>query len=93
MGKNEIGFTVEKDHLEEGKSSAVGICWAPDLDKAKMIDKYTPGSKRWHAYDDDGEHYYSGWLLGDCWEVVYTWAAGYAGCTLIKDGQLKGVIG
>ena len=90
---NEIGFTVEKDHLEEGKSSAVGICWAPDLDKAKMIDKYTPGSKRWHAYDDDGEHYYSGWLLGDCWEVIYEWAAGYAGCTLIKDGQLKGVIG
>ena len=46
-----------------------------------------------HAYDDDGEHYYSGWLIGECWEVIYEWAAAYAGATEIKDGQHKGIIG
>ena len=90
---SEVGFTIEQDHLEEGENSAVGICWAPNLNNAKMIDKHTPGSQRFHAFDDDGEHYYSGWLVGECWEVIYEWAAGYAGCTLIKDGQHKGIIG
>jgi|TARA_B100001964_G_C14178266_1_gene574921 hypothetical protein len=90
---SEVGFTVEKDHIETGENSAVGICWAPNLNNCKMIDKHTPGSKRWHAYDDDGIHYYSGWLTGECWEVIYEWAAAYAGATLIKDGQHKGIIG
>ena len=88
-----VGVTVELDHIETGEHSAKGICWAPNLNDATMIDKHTPGSKRWHAYDDDGIHYYSGWLVGECWEVVYEWAAAYAGCTLIKDGQYKGIIG
>ena len=87
------GFTIDKDYLEKGKDSAVGICWAPNLNDAKKINRFTRGSQRFHAYDDDGEHYYSGWLVGDCWEVIYEWAAAYAGCTLIKDGQHKGVIG
>ena len=88
-----VGFTVSHDYIEIGEHHAKGICWAPNLNDCKTIDKYTPGSKRWHAYDDDGIHYYSGWLVGECWEVIYAWAAGYAGCTEIKDGDNKGVIG
>ena len=88
-----VGFTIDKDHLETGEHNAKGICWAPNLNEAKKITRFTPGAKRFHAYDDDGEHYYSGWLVGDCWEVIYEWAAAYAGCTLIKDGNKEGVIG
>jgi hypothetical protein len=85
-----VGFTIDKDLV---RTNAKGICWAPNLNDAKKITRFTPGAKRFHAYDDDGEHYYSGWLLGDCWEVIYEWAASYAGCTLIKDGNKEGVIG
>ena len=88
-----VGFTIDKDLIETGEHNAKGICWAPNLNEAKKITRFTPGAKRFHAYDDDGEHYYSGWLLGDCWEVIYEWAAAYGGCTLIKDGQKKGIIG
>tara|TARA_B100000809_G_scaffold216036_1_gene221511 strand:- start:1323 stop:1595 length:273 start_codon:yes stop_codon:yes gene_type:complete len=88
-----VGFTIDKDLIETGEHNAKGICWAPNLNEAKKITRFTPGAKRFHAYDDDGNHYYSGWLLGDCWEVIYEWAAAYAGCTLIKDGQKKGIIG
>ena len=87
------GFTIDKDFTETGEDSAEGICWAPDLNKRTVITKDTPGSARFHAYDDDGNHYYSGWLTGDCWEVIYDWAAAYAGCTLIKDGMKQGIIG
>ena len=49
---------------------------------------------RWHAKDDDGEPYYSGYLVGDqTWEVVADWAEGYAGATAIFDGRWAMVIG
>ena len=88
-----VGFSIEKDLIETGENNAEGICWAPNLNDAKVINKNTPGSERFHAYDDDGNHYYSGWLVGGCWEVIYEWAAAYAGCTLIKDGNKEGIIG
>ena len=85
-----VGFTIDKDLIG---TDAKGVCWAPNLNEAKKITRFTLGAKRFHAYDDDGEHYYSGWLVGECWEVIYEWAAAYAGATLIKDGQYKGIIG
>jgi hypothetical protein len=88
-----VGFSIEKDLIETGEYNAEGICWAPNLNDATVINKSTPGSERFYAYDDDGNHYYSGWLVGDCWEVIYEWAAAYAGCTLIKNGNKEGIIG
>lgn len=39
-------------------------------------------------YDDDGEHYYSGWLRNDDWcivqQFVLDWAKADSGCTTIK---------
>ena len=84
-------FTVTADLLDDGAGSAVGQTWPPGTDR---IGKDTPGAVRWHAKDDDGEHYYSGYLVGDMtWEVVADWAAGYAGAAAIFDGQWAMVIG
>jgi len=46
-------------------------------------------SRRFRLYDDDGELYYSGWLLDDDGELlvqqwVLAWGMAYAGCTTIK---------
>ena len=83
-------FTVEIDHIE---TDAEGESWCEDMSKVVTITKDTPGAKRWHTRDDDGELYYSGWLIGDqTWEVVWMWASGYAGATDVFDGNWKQVI-
>ena len=84
-------FTVTDDLLDDGDDSAVGQTWPPGTGR---IGADTPGAVRWHAKDDDGEHYYSGYLVGDqAGEVVAGWAAGYAGATAIFDGRWAMVIG
>lgn len=83
-------FTVTNDLLDDGDGSAVGLTWPPGTD---LIGKNTTGAVRWHAKDDDGEHYYSGYLVGEhTWEVVADWAEGYAGATSIFDGRWTMVI-
>ena len=84
-------FTVTDDLLDDGDESAVGQTWPAN---ATPIGADTPGAVRWHAKDDDGEHYYSGYLVGDMtWEVVAVWAERYAGATAIFDGRWAMVIG
>jgi hypothetical protein len=89
-------FTVDTDLIDDGE--AVGRSWSAVWANAGehgvpvVVGSDTPGAERWHAKDDDGEHYYSGWLVGDAWEVISDWAAGYAGCTVIYDGQWRAVI-
>ena len=94
------GFTVEKDHIGTG---AEGQTWCDLLDveppsqrvgPVPTITKATPGARRWHARDDDGELYYSGWLVGDqTWLVVCDWASGYAGAPHVFDGRWRQVVG
>jgi len=88
-------FTVTDDYLHETQHtfepSAVGRTWPAGTD---LIGKDTLGAVRWHAKDDDGEHYYSGYLVGDqTWQVVADWAEGYAGATAVFDGRGAMVIG
>ena len=55
----------------------------------------TPKAERWHAKDDDGIHYYSGWLVditGAAWEGVSDWVEAYAGATAVFDGRWGRVI-
>lgn len=84
-------FTVTDDLIDTGQ---VGASWPNGPRGSAVIGRDTPGAERWHVRDDDGEHYYSGWLIGDMtWEVVLDWAAGYAGATAVFDGQWRMVIG
>ena len=89
-----VGFTVDRDYLEDdpGKS-AVDTTWGPDLATAVPITEDTPGAVRWYARDDDDILYYSGLLVGDCWEVVLEWGTRYAGVAAIYDDEMNCIVG
>jgi hypothetical protein len=52
-------FTIEIDHIDTDRT---GYTW-PDHPNAEPITSATPGAKRFYLHDDDGELYYSGWLI------------------------------
>jgi len=85
-------FKVTHDYID---SNAIEVGWCDD-ETVNVFDEIWLKAKIWHAYDDDGEHYFSGLIISDdgyAWDVIYEWAANYAGCTEIKDHNFKGVIG
>jgi hypothetical protein len=53
----------------------------------------TPGAVRWHAYDDDSVLYYSGWLVGDCWDVILGWGMRDAGVAYVNDDDGQCIVG
>ena len=88
-----VGFTVDRDWLETGPDSEVGTTWGPDLGTATQVTADTPGAMRWNAYDDDNVLYYSGWLVGDCWDVILGWGMAHAGVAYVNDDDGQCIVG
>jgi len=88
-----IGWTIDRD-LTGTPPSAVGITWGPDLANAPQVTADTPGAERFYAYDDDGNHYFSGWVVGDsAWDVILGWGMAYAGVAAIYDAEMQCIVG
>lgn len=89
-----MSWTVTENHLdhEQGENlfSGYGDVVGPD----------TKNAHRFHLFDDDGECYFSGWLVDDdacpygldAWSSVYDWGMGYAGTTTAKNGQMREIM-
>lgn len=74
-------WIVTEDLLDDG--AAVGICGPRGVTEAD-IDLCEAKGKKFVLYDDDGEIYYRGKVLGDPGAPLWDWGVGYAGCTRIK---------
>ena len=89
-----MSWTITEDHILDGER--VGV-----EGHGVTVGRDTPGAKRFHTFDDDGDRVFSGWLVddGECpvfdcpWESALAYAMYDVGATAIKDGRHEFVIG
>ena len=77
-----MGWIVTKDHLEDKTVEVIG----PRTIKPETVEKLKKGEGTpFRMYDDDGELYYSGRLIGGCeFDPLDHYGTPNAGCTSIK---------
>jgi hypothetical protein len=83
---------ITKDLLSEpGEETRVGLSWEQDdIESLAFFErvKWDERASQFRLKDDDGEIYYTGWLINDPYccaqQVLLQWAARDAGCTTIE---------